>query len=54
MKRLDNQDENIDKFFRTPVVNAECIVAVEKLPEVGLNCNYAIDNYAQAYCVVVF
>ena len=47
------QQQNNDTFYRPSVVNAQCIISREKIPDAGLNCNYAIDNYSQAYGDIV-
>ena len=31
------------------MANAQCIIGSEKFPDAGLNCNYAIETYSQAY-----
>ena len=40
-------------FCRPSVVNAQCIIEGEKLPDAGTNCNYAVDKYSQAYGEIV-
>ena len=34
-------------------MNAQCIIGIEKFPDAGTNCNYAIDKYSQAYGDIV-
>ena len=51
--QFNQQHQNFDTFHRPSVVNAQCIVASEKLPDAGINCNYAIDKSSQAYGEIV-
>ena len=50
---FNQQHQNNDTFYRTSVLNIQCIVASEKFPDAGKNCNYAIDKYSQAYGEIV-
>ena len=43
------QHQNNDKLCRPSVVNAQNIIGSEKFPDAAINCNYAIDEYSQAY-----
>ena len=45
--------QNNNTFYRPSVVNAQCIIGSEKFPDAGINCNYAIDKYSQAYGEIV-
>ena len=47
--QFNQQHQNNDVFYRPSVVNAQCIIGSEKLPNAGKNCNYAIHEYSQAY-----
>ena len=42
--QFNQQLQNNDTFYRPSVVNAQCIVSSEKLPEAGINCFYGIVN----------
>ena len=50
---LNQQHQNKDTFYRPSVVNAQCNISSEKLPDAGISCNYAIDKYSQAYGEIV-
>ena len=47
--QFNQQHQNNDTFYRPSVLNAQCNIGSEKFPDAGLNCNYAIDKYSQAY-----
>ena len=47
--QFNQQHQNTDTFYRPSVVNAQCIIGSEKTPAAGVNCNWAIDKYSQAY-----
>ena len=47
--QLNQQHQNKDTFYRPSVVNAQCVSGNEKIPDAGINCNYAVDKYSQAY-----
>ena len=47
--QLNQQHQNNYTFYRSTVVNAQCIIGSEKFPYAGKICNYAIDKYSQAY-----
>ena len=49
----NQQHQNNDTFYRPSVVKAQCIVGREKLPDAGMNCNFANDKYSQAYGEIV-
>ena len=51
--QFNQQHQNIDTFYRPSVVNAQCIIGSEKIPDAGINCDYAIEKYTQAYGEVV-
>ena len=51
--QFNQQLQNNDSFYTPSVVNAQCINGSEKLPDAGINCDYAIDNYSQAYGEIV-
>ena len=36
------------------MVNAQCIIGIEKIPGAGINCNYAIEKYSEAYGEIAF
>ena len=45
-----NQQHQINAtFYRPSVVAAQCKIGSEKFLDAGILCNYAIDNYSQAY-----
>ena len=49
-----NQQHQInDTFYQPNVANSQCIIGSEIIPAAGINCNYAIDKYSQAYGQVV-
>ena len=49
-----NQQHQInDTFYRPSVVNAQCNIVIENVPDAGIDCNYAIDLYSQAYGEIV-
>ena len=48
------QHRNIDTIYRSSVVNVQAITGIEKYPDVGNNCLYAIDSYSQAYGETIF
>ena len=47
--KFNQHYKNIDTFYGPCVVNAQCIIRIEKCPDAGIKCNYAIDRYSQAY-----
>ena len=47
--QFSQQHQNNDTFYTPSVVKPECIIRSEKLPDAGILCNYAIDNYSQAF-----
>ena len=47
--RQDSQNLNNDTFCRLPVVSAQCIIGVEKYPDVAILLNYDDDDYSQGY-----
>ena len=47
------QHQKIDTFYRPSVVNAQCNIGNEKLPDAGMKFNYANDKYSQAYGEIV-
>ena len=49
--QFNQQYQNIDT--QCFIVNAQCFIGSEKFPDAGINCNYAIDNYSQAYGEIV-
>ena len=51
MQRDDviQQHQDNDSFRRPSAVNAQCIIGSHKFPDAEMNCNHAIDKYAQAY-----
>ena len=51
--QFNQQHQNNDTFYRPSVVNAQCIIGSEKFPDAGINCNYAIDKFSQAYGEIV-
>ena len=51
--QFNQQHQNTDKFYRPSVVNAQCINGNENIPDVAINCNYAIDKYSEAYGKIV-
>ena len=51
--QFNQQYQNNDTFYRPSVVNAQCIIGSEKVPDAGINCNYSIDKYSQAYGEIV-
>ena len=46
--QFNQKHQNNDTFHRLSVVNAQCFVRNQKYPDVGINCNYAIDKDSQA------
>ena len=51
--QFNQQHQNSDKFYRPSVINAQCNISSEKVPEAGINCECAVDNYSQAYGEIV-
>ena len=47
--RQNDQDLNIDNFYRPLVTSAQCIIGTEKYPDSGIFLNYNDDNYLQGY-----
>ena len=47
--QFNQQHQNKDTFNKPSVVNAQCIIGREKIPDSGINCNHAIDKYSQTY-----
>ena len=47
--QFNQQHQNNDTFYRPSVVNAQCILGSKIFPDAGINCNYAIDKFFQAY-----
>ena len=43
-EQFNQQHQNNDTFNRPSVMKAKCIIADEKFPDAGRNCNYAIDK----------
>ena len=52
--QFNQQHQNKDTFYRPNVVNSQCFIRSEKLPNAGIYCIYAIDRYSQAYGEIVF
>ena len=46
--QINKQHQNNDTFYRPSVVNAQCTIGSENIPDAGINCNHAIDKYSQA------
>ena len=51
---FNQQHQNVDTFYESTVVNAQCIIGYEKIPDAGTNCGYAIYIYSQATGEIVF
>ena len=51
--QFNQQHENIDTFFKPSVVNAQCIIGNQKLPDGREKCIYAIDKFSQVYGEIV-
>ena len=51
--QLNQQHQNNDTFYRPSVVNGQCIYGRENIPDAGINCIFANDNYPQAYGEIV-
>ena len=51
--QFNQQHQNYDTFHRPSVVNALCIFGSKNSSDAGINCNYAIDKFLQAYGEVV-
>ena len=47
--QFNQQHQSNDTFYRPSIVKAKCVVGSGKFPDAGVNCNYAIDKYSQAY-----
>ena len=47
--QFNQQHQNNDSFYTPSVVNAHCNIGIEKIPDAGRTCGYAIDKYSQAY-----
>ena len=44
--QFNQQHQNNDKFFRPSVVNSQCKIGSEKLPDAGRKCNFDIDKFS--------
>ena len=51
--QFNQRHQNNDTFYRSSVVNAKCNIGSETIPDSGINCNFAIDQYSQQYGEVV-
>ena len=51
--QFNQQHQNNDTFCRSSVVNPLCIIGSEKIPDAGINSNYAFDKYSQAFGEIV-
>ena len=51
--QFNQQHQSKDTFYRPSVVNPQCFIGSEKLPDAGRNCKYAIDDYSQACAEIV-
>ena len=51
--QFNPQHQNNDTFYKPSVGNAQCINSSDKFPDVGINCDYAIYKYSQAYGEIV-
>ena len=51
--QFNQQHQSIDTFYRQSAVNVHCLVGSEKIPDAGINCNYVIDKFSQAYGEIV-
>ena len=47
--QFNQHHQNSDTFYRPSAVNAQCYFGSENYPHPGINCNYAIEKYSQAY-----
>ena len=47
--QFNQQQQNIDTFYRASVANTQCTIGSEQFPDAGINCKFAIDKYSQAY-----
>ena len=47
--RRKSEEQPNDSFFSQLLIKAQNIVGSEKYAEVGMNCDYVIDKYSQAY-----
>ena len=47
--RQKSQNENIDTFYRPPVMSAQCIIGIEKYPDSAILLIYTDDDYSQGY-----
>ena len=47
-----DQNLNIDTFYKLPVPSAQCITGTEKYPDVGMLSNYRDDDYGQGYAEI--
>ena len=47
--RQHDQNLNNDKFYRPPVISAQCIIGTEKCPDSATLLNYNDDVYSQGY-----
>ena len=51
--QFKQQHQNHDTFYRASVVNCQINFGFEKYPDAGKICDYAINNYSQAYGEIV-
>ena len=42
--QFNQQIRNIDSFYRSSVVNAQCNIGSEQSPDAGIVCNYVFDK----------
>ena len=47
------QHRKNDTFDRKSLINDQCNIGSEKIPDAGRNCNYVVDKYSQAYAEIV-
>ena len=47
--RQDSQNLNNDFLCRLPVVSAQSIICIEKIPEAGISFTYYDNDYSQGY-----
>ena len=51
--QFNQQNQKNDTLYRPSAVNAQCITGSEEIPDAGVNCNHAIDEYSHAYGEIV-
>ena len=52
--QFNQQHQKTDTFYRSSVVNAQCVISSEIFPDAIINSKYALDKYSQADRGIVY